>query len=444
VGAVGNNGLGVSGVAWKVQLMELKFIGSDDMGSTSDELPCIEYGIAHNVSVFNASFGDAGFSQAEMNAIAAAGKAGAIFVCSAGNSSENIDISPFFPADYPLDNIICVGATDNRDLPVYFSNYGSGSVETFAPGENVISTFNTNTSAYAYESGTSMSAPFVTGAVALLRARYPSDTYRRDDQPDPEFRGPEPRPGGQIPDRRAPQPGDRRLTSAPNTPPNALFANRTNLVGLDPYTRSNNADSPSALEAGTPSLGSGAGHSLWWQWTAPENATVEIDTSGTGGGIYPGGSTYATALGVYTGSSLGTLTSVASNSNFGTEPPVGGGANIPYSQVSFHTTAGTTYEINVQGLSGASGQTILAINTTPDNDDFGNSAAGPRRARACQRPRRKHRMPASRRGEPRILGNSGGHSLWYSWTAAEVRDGAGSPATAMTSSLTSPSTPGHL
>jgi outer membrane protein assembly factor BamB/subtilisin family serine protease len=413
VGAVGNNALGVSGVAWKVQLMELKFIGSDDMGSTSDELPCIEYGIQHGVSVFNASFGDAGFSQSEMNAIAAAGKAGVIFVCSAGNSSENIDISPFFPADYPLDNIICVGATDNRDLPVYFSNYGSGSVETFAPGENVISTYNSGNSGYAYESGTSMSAPFVTGTVALLRARYPNDTYREtinrilnSADTNPGLAG-KSQTGGRLNLAIA-------VSSAPNTPPNALFANRTRLVGLDPYTRSNNADSPLVLEAATPSLGTGAGHSLWWQWTAPEDAMVEIDTSGTGGGVYPGGSNYPTALGVYTGSSLGSLASVAANSGFGTEPPVGGGSNIPFSEVTFHTSAGTTYQINVQGLNGASGQTILAVNTTPDNDKFGEPQilAGPSISVLGAN------INASRQGgEPEIRGNPGGHSLWYSWTA---------------------------
>jgi outer membrane protein assembly factor BamB/subtilisin family serine protease len=414
VGAVGNNGLGVTGVAWAVQLMELKFIGSNDMGSASDELPCIEYGITHGVSVFNASFGDTTRSLSEMNAIAAAGKAGIIFVCSAGNSSENIDISPFFPADYPLDNIICVGATDNRDLPVYFSNYGSGSVETFAPGENVISTFNSGTSAYAYESGTSMSAPFVTGTVALLRALYPGDTYRETinrvlnaADPNPGLAG-KSQTGGRLNLATA-------LSTAPSTPPNALFANRTTLVGLDPYTRSNNADSPATLEGGTPSLGAGSGHSLWWQWTAPENATVEIDTSGTGGGNFPGGSSYQTALAVYTGTSLGSLAPVASNSNFGSEPPVGGGANIPYSEVSFPTTAGTTYQINVQGLNGASGQTILAINTTPNNDNFSQPEvlSGPSVSILGAN------VNASRQsGEPRILGNAGGHSLWYSWTAS--------------------------
>jgi outer membrane protein assembly factor BamB/subtilisin family serine protease len=414
VGAVGDNGLGVTGVAWKVQLMELKFIGSNDLGSASDELACIEYGIAHRVSVFNASFGDSTFSQAEMNAIAAAGKAGIIFVCSAGNSAENIDISPFYPADYPLDNIVCVAATDNRDLPVYFSNYGSGSVETFAPGENVLSTFNSGNSAYAYESGTSMSAPFVTGTVALLRAQYPGDTYRETinrvlnaADPNPALAG-KAQTGGRLNLATA-------LTTAPNTPPNALFANRTTLVGLDPYTRSNNADSPAALEAGTPSLGAGAGHSLWWQWTAPENATVEIDTSGTGGGNYSGGSNYPTALGVYEGTSLGSLTPVATNSNFGTEPPVGGGAKIPYSEVSFPAAAGTTYQINVQGLNGASGQTILAINTTPNNDDFGHPEVltGPSVSV------RGANVNATRQsGEPKILQTAGGHSLWYSWTAS--------------------------
>ncbi len=413
VGAVGNNSLGVAGVAWQVQLMELKFIGSDDEGSTSDELPCIEYAIAHGVSVLNASFGDSSFSQAEMNAIAAAGKANIIFVCSAGNNAENVDISPFFPADYPLDNIICVGATDNRDLPVYFSNYGSGSVEIFAPGENVISTFNTGNSAYMYESGTSMSAPFVTGTVALLRAQFPGDTYREtinrilnSADPKPGLAG-KAQTGGRLDLANA-------LAGAPNTTPNALFANRTILAGLDPYTRSNNVDTPLALEAGAPSLGTGAGHAQWWQWTAPENATVEIDTSGTGGGEYPGGSTYPAALGVYTGAGLGSLTTVATNSNFGTEPPVGGGAAVPYSEVTFHASAGITYQVCVEGLNGASGQTILAINTKPDNDSISSPEvlAGPSVSVLGA-----NINATLQGGEPRILGNEGGHSLWYSWTA---------------------------
>jgi outer membrane protein assembly factor BamB/subtilisin family serine protease len=418
VGAVGNNGLGISGVAWSVQLMELKFISSSGGGSTSDELPCIDYAIAHGVSVINASYGSQSFSQAEMDAIQAAGRAGIIFVCAAGNSAENIDISPFFPADCPLDNIICVGASDNRDLPVYFSNYGSGSVEIFAPGENILSTDYTGTSSYAYESGTSVAAPFVAGAVALLRAQHPGDTYR--ETINRVLNGADPVAG--LAGRA--QTGGRldlanSLASAPNTAPNALFANRTVLAGLDPYTRSNNADTPLALEAGTPAIpgGSGAGgHSLWWQWTAPENASVEIDTSGTGGGQYfTGGSTFPTLLGVYTGSSLGSLTAVATSATYKSEPLEGGnGATVGYSQVTFEAAAGTTYQINVQGQGGATGQAVLAIYTDPDYDSFSKARvlAGPSVSVLDANPNATREA-----GEPTILGNAGGHSLWYSWTA---------------------------
>jgi outer membrane protein assembly factor BamB/subtilisin family serine protease len=415
VGAVGNNALGVTGIAWNVQLMELKFLGSSGSGTTADELPCIEYAISHKANLINGSFGAASSSQAEMDAIQAAGKAGIIFVCAAGNSAENIDISPAFPADYPLDNIICVGATDNRDLPVYFSNYGSGSVEIFAPGANILSTYFTNASSYEYLSGTSMASPMVAGAVALLRGKFPGDTYREtinrilnSADTNPALAG-KAQTGGRLDLAKA-------LTTAVNTPPNALFANRTVLVGLDPYTRSNNADSPASLEAGTPTIaGVAGGHSLWWQWTAPEDAMVEIDTSGTNGGQFAtGGSTYPTLLGVYTGSSLSSLSLVQGNADFNTEPLEGGGGDVSYSEVTFAATAGTTYQINVQGQGTASGQTILAINTTPDNDSISSPRVltGPSVSVLDANPN-----ATLQPGEPEILGNRGGHSMWYSWTA---------------------------
>jgi outer membrane protein assembly factor BamB/subtilisin family serine protease len=416
VGAAGNNAVGVCGVAWKVQLMELKFLASDGSGTTADELPCIDYAIKNGVKVINASFGSSGGSQAEADAIQAAGQAGIVFVVAAGNSTENIDISPQFPADYPLDNIVAVGATDSRDLPASFSNYGSGSVEIFAPGENIYSTSNAGTTSYGYESGTSLATPFVTGAVALLMAKYPTDTYRETinrvlNSADrlASLAG-KAQTGGRLNLATA-------LTTAAGTPPNATFAGRVNLAGLDPYTRSNNADSPAAPEPNTPATvaGEAGSHSLWWQWTAPQDASVEIDTSGTNGGQYlKGGSTFSTLLGVYTGSALGALTSVAESATFATEPLEAGGGLVGYSEVNFHATAGTTYQVLVQGQNGATGQVVLAINTDPDNDSVSSPRvlSGPSvsvldaNENATVEP-----------GEPAILGNSGGHSLWYAWTA---------------------------
>jgi outer membrane protein assembly factor BamB/subtilisin family serine protease len=418
VGAVGNNGLGVSGVAWQVQLMELKFLDSTGSGTISDELPCIDYAIAHGVQVINASFGSSSGSQAEMDAIQQAGKAGIVFVCASGNSGENIDISPAFPADYPLDNIICVGATDNRDLPVYFSNYGSGSVEIFAPGDSIISTAFLNTSSYAYASGTSLATPFVTGAVALLKQLHPSDTYRQTINRVLNGVDTNPALSGKA------QTNGRldlaKVLGAASTTPNATFAGRIVLVGLDPYTRSNNADTPQAPEGGTPTVAGTAGvHSQWWQWTAPQDATVEIDTSGTGGGSYiTGGSTYPTLLGVYTGSSLGSLVLVKDNATYATEPLEGNtGTKVGYSEVTFHASAGTTYQILVQGQSAQTtqtGQTVLAINTDPDNDALASARvlSGPS---VSLQDANVNATTAS--GEPAIMGNAGGHSLWYSWTA---------------------------
>src|SRR3954463_3185528 len=79
IGAVGNNGVGVSGVAWKVQLMPLKFINSTGTGFTSDGVECVNYAIKHGANVINASFGSPSFSSTLQTAISAARDAGIVF-----------------------------------------------------------------------------------------------------------------------------------------------------------------------------------------------------------------------------------------------------------------------------------------------------------------------------------------------------------------------------
>jgi thermitase len=177
IGAVGNNGKGSVGVAWQVQLMPLKFIDSSGEGATSDAVACIDYARTHGAQVINASWGDGASSLALRNAINRTRTVGIIFVAAAGNNGVDNDVKPNYPSSYPSDNIIAVAASDRNDSMASFSDYGATTVDLMAPGVDIYSTWNSSDSAYEAHDGTSMATPYVTGAVALLKARFPSKTY---------------------------------------------------------------------------------------------------------------------------------------------------------------------------------------------------------------------------------------------------------------------------
>jgi outer membrane protein assembly factor BamB len=399
IGAVGNSGSDTVGVAWKVQLMELKFLDSSGSGSTSAEITCIDYAIAHGANFINASFGSTDASQAEMAAIQAAGSAGIVMVVAAGNATQNNDFEPNYPANYPLDNIVAVASSDNRDQPSTFSDYGPGSVDLFAPGDEILSLYNTNATATATLSGTSMATPVVTGALALLKAQFPGDTYRqlinrllRSVDPKPGFAGLV-QTGGRLNLQKA-------VTSTANTPFNDNFASRPSLTGPDLSIRSNNAGA--TLEAGEPAIaGIAGGASLWWEWTPAQSGQLTVSTLG---------SSYSTLLAVYTGSALNALTPLASAA--ANQP--GGPA---YSQATLPVQAGVKYEIAVQGQAGAAGATMLSLDVVPANDSFSSPTVLSGRTALLTDVNITATVQA---GEPKILPNSGGHSLWYSWTAPQT------------------------
>ncbi|HEY1108498.1 MAG TPA: S8 family peptidase, partial [Opitutaceae bacterium] len=138
IGAVGDNAKGIAGVAWKTQIIALKFLGRFG-GSVSGSIACIDYAIARKVHVINASYGSHGYSQAEYDALKRARDAGIIVVAAAGNDNQEISDFPSYPAAYELDNIIAVAATTRQDKLASFSTYGSGLVELAAPGASILS-----------------------------------------------------------------------------------------------------------------------------------------------------------------------------------------------------------------------------------------------------------------------------------------------------------------
>ena len=405
LGAVGNNDDDISGVAWQVQIMALKFLNSGGSGTTSDEIECIDFAISHGANLINASFGSSTFSQSEFTAIQEAGSAGIIFVAAAGNLSEDNDLTLNFPASYLLDNVVSVGCSDNRDDVAFFSAYGSGVVDLFAPGYDILSLSNASNTATEILSGTSMSTPMVTGSLALLKAQFPGDSYRQlinrvlshvDPGPDFAFKA---QSGGRLNLAAA-------LGSAPmdNAPMNDTFARGCHLAGTQVTARADN--SGASIELGEPSIaGTTGGHSLWWDWKAPVTGSVAVTTSAVSGG-YSVNSSYPTLVGVYTGSALSSLSAVAVSA------AAGNGA----SNVTFTAQAGTTYEITVDGQNGATGFTLLHINYLNDAFETPVTLTGSSVGITATN------VNASREaGEPLIQNNPGGHSVWYQWTAPASR-----------------------
>jgi subtilisin family serine protease len=195
IGAVGNNGVGVTGVTWRVRIMAVKFLDSFGSGSSDGAIAAIDYATSNGARVLSNSWGGDAFSQGLLDAIERAREAGVVFVAAAGNASANVDVTPFYPAAYPSTNIVSVAASDPYDQLASFSNYGATTVDLAAPGVDILSTFPFGS--YAYLSGTSMACPHVSGALALLLSTAPGLTpeamrqllITRGNDPEPAFAG---------------------------------------------------------------------------------------------------------------------------------------------------------------------------------------------------------------------------------------------------------------
>jgi subtilisin family serine protease len=177
LGATGNNGTGTTGVAWNVQIMPVEFMGADGSGSVSNFIQALNYAVQHGAKITNNSWEGAPYSAALYGAFQNAQQHGVICVAAAGNEGSNDDWNPDYPASLStnLNNVVTVAATDNRNQLASFSNFGTRSVDLAAPGVNILSTLPYNN--YGAMSGTSMAAPEVAGAMALVWSLHPTWSY---------------------------------------------------------------------------------------------------------------------------------------------------------------------------------------------------------------------------------------------------------------------------
>jgi subtilisin family serine protease len=171
IGAVGDNKLGISGVAWQVTLLPCKIFGED--GQTSDDrldnaiqfILAVNANSANSVKVVSCSFGTNAWSAATQGEFKRLHDAGILVVASAGNGFSDDDIFPHYPSGYEFDNIVTVAASDNDGNLSDSSNFGPNTVDICAPGEDVLST--SLNGDYDTFDGSSAAAAFVAGAAAL-------------------------------------------------------------------------------------------------------------------------------------------------------------------------------------------------------------------------------------------------------------------------------------
>jgi subtilisin family serine protease len=166
--------IGAAGVAPNVTLIPLQVSRSGNGFSSSAVVEAIVYATENNIQILNYSGGTYENRPAQKQAIA---NYPGLFVCAAGNEGNNTDSVMHHPSAFDLGNIISVGASDEYDERWIHpsngdeSNFGATTVDLFAPGANIYSTWNDG--GYVEDSGTSMAAPHVTGVAALIKSIRP-------------------------------------------------------------------------------------------------------------------------------------------------------------------------------------------------------------------------------------------------------------------------------
>lgn len=186
IGAIRGNALGGDGVAENVKIMVLRAVPNGDEFDKDIAL-AVRYAVDNGAEVINMSFGKA-YSPHQKEVYEAfkyADSKGVLLIHAAGNDAKDIDVEPNYPTSMysfqteQLDHFVTIGAsTKNKgsELVASFSNYGEKGVDVFAPGFEIFNAV--PQSEYMNLQGTSMAAPMVAGAAAMLKSYFPKLTMK--------------------------------------------------------------------------------------------------------------------------------------------------------------------------------------------------------------------------------------------------------------------------
>lgn len=183
IGAVGNNKLGISGINWRVKLMNLKVVGNDGIGSMSALTEAIYYAVDNGADIINISMVGPDEDGKVVEAIKYAYEQGVVIIAAGGNNYFSLNDEPLYPVCADKDEkenwVLGVSAISESHHLAMFSNIGSDCIDITAPGVNITSTIRfspTNGLTEMYSgnwSGTSFAAPMVSGAAALIKGIHP-------------------------------------------------------------------------------------------------------------------------------------------------------------------------------------------------------------------------------------------------------------------------------